>query len=87
MVEIQNDNDGEHQTNIEMVLITDRKNIDVNSTDEQGLNTLKRKRYDIWDTKTHWQFAKKAQAMVDGGDGIETTDTNNDWEYSRNMEI
>jgi hypothetical protein len=25
--------------------------------------------------------------MVDGGDGIETTNIDNDWEYSRNMEI
>jgi hypothetical protein len=47
MVEIQNDNDGEHQTNIEVVLITDKENIDVNRTDEQGLNTLKMRRHDI----------------------------------------
>jgi len=25
--------------------------------------------------------------MFDGGDGIETTNIDNDWEYSRNMEI
>jgi len=25
--------------------------------------------------------------MVDGGDGIETIDTDSDWEYSKNMEI
>ncbi len=47
MVEIQNDNDSEHQTNIKVVLTTNRENIDVNSIDEQGLNALKRRRHDI----------------------------------------
>jgi hypothetical protein len=70
-----------------MVLIIDIDRTKVNTPSGQALNTLKKRRCDIWDTRRHWQLVEETQAMVDGGDDIKTTNANSDWECSRNMEI
>jgi hypothetical protein len=64
MVEIQNDNDGEHQTNTKVVLTTNRENINVNSINEQGLNALKRRRHDSGIVKPIGNLLKKPRLCL-----------------------
>jgi hypothetical protein len=64
MVETQNDNDGEHQTNTKVVLTINKENINVNSIDEQGLNALKRRRHDFGIVKPIGNLLKKPRLWL-----------------------
>jgi hypothetical protein len=41
-------------------------------------NTLKMKRNELWDVKTHWQIVEEAHAIANADEEVEMFESNND---------